>query len=93
MIKAWLIGLGTYIIGVMTLALKVKIEERDNPEFIQNFYDAYINSEREDSMAIGAPYLCAIFPGLNFLVGIGLIVIATNEKIWNSLIREILDKK
>ena len=93
MIKAWLIGLGTYIIGVMSVILRLKIEVRNNPDFIQDFIEKYINSDREDSLAIGAPYFCAIFPGLNFVVGAALIAVSVNEKWWALFKAGMLDKK
>jgi len=93
MIKAWLIGLGTYIIGIMSTVLRLKIEARDNPDFIPDFIDKYLANDREDSLAIGAPYFCAIFPGLNFVVGAALIAVAVNEKWWALFIRGMLDKK
>lgn len=92
MVKVWLFGFMFYLLGVACLRVRVHIEARENPDFITKFMEAY-EPQREDSLAIGAPYIAAIFPGLNFICGVILIVITMSNKYWSMLIEDIIDKK
>lgn len=92
MIKIWLFGFMFYLLGVLCVKVRIHIEAREDPDFITKFMEAY-GAQREDSLAIGAPYIAAIFPGLNFICGVILIVTTMSNKIWSILIEDILDKK
>ncbi len=92
MVKVWLIGFIFYLLGIFSVRVRLQMEVQEDPDFITKFIDKYI-ATREDSPAVGAPFIAAIFPGLNFLLGVLLIVTMMNNKCWAMLKDEILDKK
>lgn len=92
MVKVWLIGFMFYILGVFSVRVRLQIEMQEDPDFITKFIEKF-GATREDSLGIGAPFIAAIFPGLNFLLGVLLIVMMMNNKCWAMLKEEILDKK
>ncbi len=92
MVKAWLIGFMFYLLGVFSVRIRLQMEVQEDPDFITKFIERF-GATREDSLAVGAPFIAAIFPGLNFLIGILLIVTMMNNKCWAMLKEEMLDKK
>ncbi len=92
MVKIWLIGFMFYLLGVFSVRVRLQIEMQEDPDFIIKFLDRF-SAPREDSLAVGAPFIAAIFPGLNFLLGILLIVMMMNNKCWAMLKEEMFDKK
>ena len=87
MIKIWLIGFIVYIFGIACLKIRVENELRKNPDFLMDLFD-----KNEDSLGNCAPYFCAIFPGLNLIVGIALIFGSVDNMAWETLKDKILDK-
>lgn len=92
MVKVWLIGFMFYLLGIFAVRIRLQLEIREDPDFIIKFLDRF-GAPREDSLAVGAPMIGAICPGLNFLLGVLLIVMMMNNKCWVMLKDEILDKK
>ena len=94
MLKVCLFGLGTYIIGILSLMLRIKIEMRDNPDFASEFMDAYFaRNDDEDCIGNNAPYIGAIIPGLNFVLGSILLTVSLSNECWALLKEKMLDKK
>ena len=75
MVKIWLFGFMFYLLGIFSVRVRLQMEMQEDPDFITKFIERF-GTTREDSLAVGAPYIAAIFPGLNFLLGVLLIVIA-----------------
>ncbi len=92
MMKVWLIGFMFYLLGILSVRVRLQMEVQEDPDFITKFIERF-GAPREDSLAVGAPFIAAIFPGLNFLLGVLLIVTMMNNKCWAMLKEEMLDKK
>jgi len=91
MVKFWLTGFIFYILGIISVTVRLKMEVQENPSFITDFVDKYLE-KNENSLGNGAPYFCAIVPLLNLIMGIMLIIVTMEDKYWAKIKENMLDK-
>lgn len=90
LMRLWIIGFAIYVMGVLCVKTRVEIELKDNPDFIEDIMGGA--QDRDEALGNTAPYICAIFPGLNLVVGILLIIVCVSDKIWETVKTVMLDK-
>ena len=49
MVKFWLTGFIFYILGIISVTVRLKMEVQENPSFIADFIDRYLE-KNEDSI-------------------------------------------
>ena len=90
MVKIWLIGFIAYLLGVACLYVRVQSELSEDPEFLTKLLGD--GDLRDESLGSSAPYLCAVFPVLNLIVGIMLMLVSISNNVWEMIKDKMLDK-
>lgn len=90
MVKIWLIGFIAYLLGIACVYVRVQSELSEDPEFLIKLLGD--GDLRDESLGSNAPYLCAVFPVLNLVVGITLMLVSISDDIWEMIKDKMLDK-
>ena len=90
MVKIWLIGFIAYLLGVACVYVRVQSELSEDPEFLIKLLGD--GDLRDESLGSSAPYFCAVFPVLNLVVGIVLMLVSINNDVWEMIKDKMLDK-
>ena len=87
MVKIWLIGFIAYLLGIACIYVRVQSELNEDPEFLTKLLGD--GDLRDESLGSSAPYFCAVFPVLNLVVGLTMMLISISDDVWEM----IKDKK
>ena len=90
MVKIWLIGFIAYLLGIACVYVRVQSELNKDPEFLTKLLGD--GDLRDESLGSSAPYFCAVFPVLNLVVGITLMLVSISDDIWEMIKDKMLDK-
>lgn len=90
MVKIWLIGFIAYLLGIACIYVRVQSELNEDPEFLTKLLGD--GDLRDESLGSSAPYFCAVFPVLNLVVGIMLMLVSISDDIWEMIKDKMLDK-
>ena len=90
MVKIWLIGFIAYLLGIACIYVRVQSELNEDPEFLTKLLGD--GDLRDESLGSSAPYFCAVFPVLNLVVGITLMLVSISDDIWEMIKDKMLDK-
>ena len=90
MVKIWLIGFIAYLLGIACIYVRVQSELNEDPEFLTKLLGD--GDLRDESLGSSAPYFCAIFPVLNLVVGITMMLVSISDDVWEMIKDKMLDK-
>lgn len=90
MVKIWLIGFIAYLLGIACVYVRVQSELNEDPEFLTKLLGD--GDLRDESLGSSAPYFCAVFPVLNLVVGITLMLVSISDDVWEMIKDKMLDK-
>lgn len=90
MVKIWLIGFIAYLLGIACVYVRVQSELNKDPEFLTKLLGD--GDLRDESLGSSAPYFCAVFPVLNLVVGLTMMLISISDDVWEMIKDKMLDK-
>ena len=90
MVKIWLIGFIAYLLGIACIYVRVQSELNEDPEFLTKLLGD--GDLRDESLGSSAPYFCAVFPVLNLVVGLTMMLISISDDVWEMITDNMLDK-
>lgn len=90
MVKIWLIGFIAYLLGIACIYVRVQSELNEDPEFLTKLLGD--GDLRDESLGSSAPYFCAVFPVLNLVVGLTMMLISISDDVWEMIKDKMLDK-